>query len=430
MSQDDDMIYAEKMHSEKENIDYDVIILGAGMAGLAMAQSLAESDLSVCLMEHHDLNSKLSLVPRYESRVSALTEASYHFLKNMGVWVSADVDRICAYERMEVWDAEGTGRIKFHAWDVGYTHLGWIAENTVITAGLLAQLKTGKVTLLDNTQVLGIEKSRSSVSVLCENKSAITGRLLVAADGADSRVRKWAGIPITQKDCLHHAVVCNVQTFASHQHCAWQVFLESGPLAFLPLPGTTDDAGNKVHHSSIVWSIKPEKAKQVMAMDDQAFCHALTQAGEGCTGKVLQASKRMCIPLSQRYASVYVKDRVALIGDAAHTIHPLAGQGVNLGFMDAAVLTEEVLRAAARGDDWGSEHILNRYQRRRQGHNMMMLAAMDGFQQLFNQDALPFRWLRNAGMQLLGKHTLIKKQMIRQAMGLSGDIPEIMKAAE
>ena len=331
---------------------------------------------------------------------------------------------------MEVWDAEGTGRVQFHSREVGYTHLGWIAENAVITSGLLKQLSKGSVTLLDNTQVMGLENTPTHVIVECKNQASLRAKLLIAADGSHSKARKWAGIPIKQKDCLHHAVICNVQTSASHQHCAWQVFLESGPLAFLPLPSTKNDNNHTVHHSSIVWSLTPARAAEVMAMDNTRFQYALTHAGEACVGEVTYASKRVCIPLSQRHASSYVKDRVVLVGDAAHTVHPLAGQGVNLGFLDVAVLTDEILRAVRREDDIGSSHILNRYARRRQSHNFTMLAAMEGFQQLFHQDALPLRWLRNMGMQQVSKHALLKKQIIRRAMGLSGDIPKRMKARE
>ncbi|MCY4330082.1 MAG: FAD-dependent monooxygenase, partial [Endozoicomonadaceae bacterium] len=374
--------------SIQEN-DYDIIVLGGGLNGLAAALALSESDLSIALVENSDLTQKQTPPSRYDSRVCALTEASYCFLDNLAVWNEVDCSRVCEFDRVEAWDAEGIGRIVFHAREAGHLQLGRIAENSVMLSGMLKRLAASQVKCFDNTEVTGLEKTSSRISLLLADNKVITAKLLIAADGAHSKVRQWSFIPQIRRDCLHHAIICTVKTRTSHQHCAWQVFLESGPLAFLPLPAVKEDNGQKAHYHSVVWSLKPEKAREVMAMDDNCFCEALSHAGEACVGVVEQASSRTCIPLSQQHALTYVKDRVVLVGDAAHTVHPLAGQGVNLGFLDVAVLAEEILKAHHQENDPGNPQILQRYWRRRQKYNFIMQGAMEFFQHIYNQNALP-----------------------------------------
>jgi len=415
---------------EESRTDYDVIIVGAGMIGLALALALSETtELSIGVIDHQDLNEKLCLPKTFNSRVSALTEASYRFLDNLGVWSKSLLERLCLYDRMEIWDAEGIGRVTFNAAEAGFTQLGWIAENGVIIAGLLAKIKKSRaITLLDKTWVTDVQLFADHAIVQSEECKAFTARLLIAADGAQSRIRHWIGMPVTEKDCLHHAIVCTIQTSKPHYHTARQVFLNSGPLAFLPLPWTVGTSGNeRIHHYSVVWSITPEKAEQMMHLSEKEFCRVLASAGENVTGPIQLKTPRICIPLKQRHAKYYVKGGVVLVGDAAHTLHPLAGQGVNLGFLDVATLTEEITKVLQRGAELKPAYFVDRYQQRRQFHNGFMLSVMDGFQHLFNSNELPLRWMRNTGMQFIDKQRLLKKIIIRQATGMEGDIPELMK---
>jgi 2-octaprenylphenol hydroxylase len=224
-------------------------------------------------------------------------------------------------------------------------------------------------------------------------------------------------------DYLHHAIVTSVRSAKPHQLTAWQRFTDNGPLAFLPL-----ERDGQQDWCSIVWSTTPSEAERLMALDDDGFCKELERAFEGRLGKVLSADPRLCVPLRQRHAKRYVAEGLALIGDAAHTIHPLAGQGVNLGFLDAAVLAEVLLQAATRGERLADVKVLSRYERRRMPHNLALMAAMEGFERLFQADPLPIRWLRNAGLKMVDQMPEAKALFVREALGLTGDLPALAKA--
>ena len=232
-----------------------------------------------------------------------------------------------------------------------------------------------------------------------------------------------AGISHQEKSYQQSAIVTTVKTEQAHQHTAWQRFLETGPLAFLPLRSCEGDD----HSCSIVWSLDDEELDAKMALDDKAFASALARAFEHRLGDIIAVDKRFAFPLRQRHADLYVQPGLALVGDAAHTIHPLAGQGVNLGLMDAAVLTEELIRACQRQLELGELSVLQRYQRRRRGDNALMMGTMSGFKLLFGEPALPVRWLRNTGMNWLNELSPVKNRVAANAMGLSGDLPALAK---
>lgn len=394
--------------------NYDIAIIGGGMVGASLALSLSRTALKVLVIDQQSLKpNPIDDRQPYSSRVSALTEASVQLFSRLGVWELMQFQRVCSYRYMQVWDGEGTGEIAFDADSVGYPCLGHIVENDVIRQALLQGLENTGVERLQAKGTLSFRQTDKGYEVLPESAEAIHCQLLVGADGAESGVRKWAGIPSSQKDCLHHAIVTTVETEKYHEDTAWQVFLDTGPLAFLPLP----DKDGK-HYCSIVWSLLPEAAEDVMALNDEAFCETLGKAFEYRLGKVEQAESRCRFPLKHRHAKQYFREGVVLVGDAAHTIHPLAGQGVNLGLQDVEVLSSELIRANERGDDITGKHILCRYQRRRKGANLTMMAAMEGFQQLFNADDIAIRWLRNTGLSMTNRLPLMKECMIKRAMGI------------
>lgn len=402
----------------------DVLIVGAGMVGSALALALHHSGLEILLLD----GGPLTVRPHdpdapFEPRVSALSAASQRILERLGAWQGISQRRLSPYSDMRVWDGSGTGQIHFSAASVHARVLGHIVENRVIQDGLLERLHDSDVGLLANARLEQMRRSGDEWLLTLADGRSLRAPLVVAADGAQSAVRRLTGCPTREWDYLHQAIVTSVRCSQPHQATAWQRFTDHGPLAFLPLlrDGQQD-------WCSIVWSITPEQAEKAMAMDDQAFCQALGAAFEGRLGTVLQADPRVCVPLRQRHAKRYVAEGLALIGDAAHTIHPLAGQGVNLGFLDAAVLAEELQHASDRGERLADERVLSRYERRRMPHNLALMAAMEGFERLFQADPLPLRWLRNSGLKLVEQIPDAKALFVRQALGLSGDLPGLARA--
>ena len=324
---------------------------------------------------------------------------------------------------MHVWDGSGTGQIHFSAASVHAQTLGHIVENRVVQDGLLDRLHDSDIGLLPNARLEQLRRSGDEWLLTLADGRRLRAPLVVAADGANSAVRRLAGCETREWDYLHHAIVTSVRCSAAHQSTAWQRFTDEGPLAFLPLL-----RDGKQDWCSIVWSTTPEQAEQLMGMPDDVFRKALERAFEGRLGEVLEADPRVCVPLRQRHAKRYVDEGLALIGDAAHTIHPLAGQGVNLGFLDAAVLAEVLVNACERGERLADVKVLSRYERRRMPHNLALMAAMEGFERLFQANPLPLRWLRNSGLKLVEQMPEAKALFVRQALGLSGDLPALAKA--
>jgi 2-octaprenylphenol hydroxylase len=398
--------------------EYDVVVSGAGMVGAAFASLLATTEhgknLRIAVLEARPFVMP-DLSESFDPRVVALTAVSRELLEDTGAWEQIAARRVCPYQRMEVWEADGTGHIEFDCAEIRQPSLGHIVENALVVEALWQRLEAlENVTLLCPATVVDLDRQPEGVAISLADGSIINTKLLAAADGAQSKVRELCGLQLRQWEYGHHAIVATVTTEKNHDFTARQRFLPEGPLAFLPLQTETGDC----HQCSIVWSQQADVAEQLMALDDDAFCETLTRAGENCLGNVVAVDKRYKIPLKQRHAVDYVVPGVALMGDAAHTIHPLAGQGVNLGFQDVIVLVEEVERAVSRGLSPGDMWALGRYQRRRKPHNLGTMAVMEGFKRLFEKQPLPVRLLRNDGMNTVNRLGPIKNLMVRQAMGL------------
>jgi len=402
----------------------DLIIVGAGMVGSALALALQNSGLQILLLDGGPLSVKpFDQSAAFEPRVSALSAASQRILERLGAWDGIAARRTSPYGEMQVWDGSGTGQVHFSAASVHAEVLGHIVENRVVQDGLLDALYEADLGLLPGARLEQLRRSGDDWLLTLTDGRELRAPLVIAADGANSAVRRLAGCATREWDYLHHAIVTSVRCSKPHQQTAWQRFTDDGPLAFLPL-AKADDAE---HWCSIVWSTTPAEAERLMALDDAAFCHELGKAFEWRLGDVLESDPRHCIPLRQRHAKRYVEPGLALIGDAAHTIHPLAGQGVNLGFLDAAVLAEVLMHALERGENLADIKVLGRFERRRMPHNLAMMAAMEGFERLFQADPLPLRWLRNSGLNLVDGANEAKALFVRQALGLSGDLPELAR---
>jgi|TARA_B110000977_G_scaffold193948_1_gene269706 2-octaprenylphenol hydroxylase len=399
---------------------YDIVIVGAGIVGSALACALAKSSFNIAIIEAQerviDRNEQATSVDGFDVRVSAITIASQQLLEDIGAWEIIAENRLSPYRHMHVWDAEGTGSIDFDADDINQLALGHIVENKV-TADALTQCMNRQTNLhrivpaiLEEIEPL---QNGAYLLTLGDGRQLQTS-LLVAADGANSKVRALEHIAMREWDYNHHAIVATVKTELSHGHTARQRFLPEGPLAFLPLSSAQDDT----HYCSIVWSAIPSYAENLMSLTDDEFTEALAAAFEYQLGSISAVSRRFSFPLRQRHVVDYIKPGLALVGDAAHTIHPLAGQGVNLGLMDIKTLSEELLRSQQRGLNPGSIAVLERYQRRRKGANLAMMAGMDGLKRLFSETTLPVRWARNSGLRWLDKSKMLKRQIMKRAMGL------------
>lgn len=390
---------------------YDIIIVGAGMVGATLACGLAEEaeQLNIALVDAHAPNLDWDS-DSYDMRVSAITRSSQALLKNVGAWEYIVQQRLQAYQEMFVWDAEGNGEVHFDSADMGETDLGHIIENRVIVKALHQRIKElPQITLLCPASLEKIEFNHDKTRLILEDKTKLSANLVVAADGSRSWVIQQADIAVKGWDFDQAALVTTVKTEKYHQDTAWQRFLTTGPLAFLPLTNG---------HSSIVWSTSPDEAKRLTEISEDAFAVELEQAFESKLGKIESVAKRAVFPLRLFETLNYVKPRLALVGDAAHTIHPLAGQGVNLGLADVASLITVIVDALNDKKDPGDFKVLRRYERWRRAENRTMLLAMDGLKRVFGSELSVVKNIRSAGLNLTNKITPLKNIIMQQAMGL------------
>ena len=384
------------------------------MSGGACALALARQGLNVSVIDRNHLNQYTRSEP---SRVSAINLASENILTHLEVWDEILVSLPQTFERIEVRDEGNSGTISFDAADLGLAHLGHIVSNEAMTRALHHSLdKEQRVSLCLGHAPTAIASADSSVTVTLETGETISARILIGADGANSRVRELAGITHQESSYGHMAIVATVKPELPHASCARQRFLASGPLAFLPL------ANNEC---SIVWSADTEKADQLLSLEDEAFALELAEAFQHHLGSIQKVSPRAKFPLVRRHAVNYIGERIALIGDAAHTVHPLAGLGANQGFADAAALFEVISNASLQNRDLASRSVLRRYERWRRGENALVLKVMDGFHGLFGTDNTALSRLRGLGLNLTDNAPLIKETLVRYAVGLEGDLPQL-----
>ncbi len=396
--------------------DYDILVVGGGMVGATFACALGGSRFRIGVVESAPADPSW---PRadYDNRVSAITRATQRVFQNVGAWDNMVRRRVQPYRKMHVWDATGSGAIHFDAAEIGEPDLGLIVENTVILAGLLERMREfDNIELLCPAKVRALNVAPDQVSLDLEDGRHLTARLVIGADGATSWVREQAGITTHGWRYDQSAVVAIVKTSLHHGEACYQRFMPTGPLAFLAMPDGL---------SAIVWSTSPEQAETLTSMPEREFLDALQAAFGDTLGRMESTGPRGAWPLQLRHADHYVQQRIALMGNAAHAIHPLAGQGLNLGVSDAAALAQVL--EEAEGEDIGHLRVLRRYERWRKADNLAVMAAMDGFKRLFSNDVAPLALLRNAGMRLTNAVSPVKNLMVRRAMGLGGKLPRLTR---
>ena len=393
----------------------DVIIIGGGIVGLTQALALEQSGLKVAVIESHFPDECLLDIP--DNRVSAINLASQTLLTRLQAW--PDASRLGPYTSMQVWEADSRAQIEFSAQLLHQPHLGHIVENRLLQLTLLARVRRSPHIELFAARASTVSVGEQGVFVLLDNGLPITARLLVGADGARSWVRDQLQPSMVEWDYDHSALVATLQTTEPHQQTARQIFRGKDIVAFLPLANA--------HQCSLVWCCPPEQAAARLALSDTEFNHAVAHAFDFRLGPCQLLGPRLAIPLKARYSQQFCGQRWVLIGDAAHTIHPLAGQGVNLGLQDAAALAQTLTELHEQGRDIGAFDELRAFERWRKAEAVTMLAAMEGLKRLFGNANPVLRGLRGLGLNLTDKLTPIKRQLAAHALGITGLQAELSK---
>jgi ubiquinone biosynthesis UbiH/UbiF/VisC/COQ6 family hydroxylase len=386
------------------NATHDIVVVGGGPVGAATALALRAAGFDVALAERgpppaYDPND-------YDLRVYAISPQSAALLDRVGVWESIAAKRASAYSAMHVWE-DGVARgLSFDAADAGLPQLGWIVEHGLIVAELWSRF--GNMPVYRGVDIVSAEFGESASRLHLADGRTLASRLVIAADGADSKLRGLAGIDTVGWKYEQRAIVCHVRTEKPHRATAWQRFLRTGPLAFLPLADG---------RSSIVWSAEEPLASELLALDDVMFRARLAESSEYALGDVLETTRRVVFPLRLQHANDYVRPGIALIGDAAHTVHPLAGQGVNLGFGDVRALATILGEARDAGREWSASRTLARYQRARKADNVEMLAMTDALYRAHRVGVPGLRAVLGLGLDAVDRVGVVKGWLARRAVG-------------
>lgn len=406
--------------------DFDVVVIGGAMAGAAAAALLATDPktgaLRIALVEPRPATPPAAADP-IDLRVSALSRASQRLLERTGAWPAVKARGAAAYERMVVWDRRsdpaGPAALRFDAAELGEPDLGHIVENRAVQAALLERAQQAGVVLLQ-TDFASLEADDAAVTIALADGRAYRAALAVGADGSDSAVRAQAGIATRGRDYDQRAVVTHLRPARPHASTAWQRFLDDGPLALLPLADG---------RASLVWTTTPALAQALTDCTDEAFSDRVTEASAGILGRLECAAPRASFPLRLLQANRYAAHRIALVGDAAHTVHPLAGQGINLAFLDVAALVDVAGDAVQSGDDPGERRALRRYERWRKAGALPAIALLDGIQRLFQGDGELRSRLRRSGLEFVQAARPLKRLFMQRALGISGEVPASITSA-
>lgn len=391
----------------------DVMINGGGMVGLALANLLPES-ITVTVIDPFPSESLDNLLAgggdQFDSRVSAISKKSQQILMQTGAWQAIPEHRITPYQNMQVWEANGSASLTFSAQQIATENLGTIVENKLLRAALMQQAKKRPRVTVIASRVKSVERNESNVKVELESGNRVEASLMVGADGALSNTREAFNFEVSEQSYQQLALVANIKTQQSHQYTAWQRFLTSGPIAYLPLPDT--------QQCSIVWSANQTLANELLALPEAQLESRIAAAMDHRLGNVQLLTQCQSFPLIARHSHQYLQERVALIGDAAHTIHPLAGQGVNLGFADAAQLAKQIAQLHHNKKDIGRLLNLRPFERARKADNHLTQKAMTALNWVYQQQHPAMVLARNLGVSSINNSPVIKNKLMKQAMGL------------
>ena len=400
--------------------DTELLIIGGGVIGNAMALLAAAGGIDCILVERN--RRPVTATPVEDARALALTPASRKILTRVQAWQQLAQQDIGLFRQMHVWDENGSGSLFFDSADIGLPALGHIVPQDLLVGALeAARAAVPGISVHAGAEPVALSDAGNAIGVTLSDGREVAAKLLVAADGTGSKVRQLAGIGYPVRRYRQTAVAGIVRTELNHGQVARQRFLSDGPLAFLPL-ADPDRCG-------VVWSTAPGHADELLAMDEVEFQRTLGEAFEHTLGAVTDVGARQSFPLQRAQAQRYCSDRVALVGDAAHCVHPLAGLGANLGLLDAAGLSQVIGDARMKGRDPGGAAVLRKYERWRKGENFMVMMTLEGLKYLFENQTLPIPGLRNAGMELYNSFQALKNFTMRRATGLDGDLPDLVKSA-
>ena len=398
----------------KSNV-YDIAVVGGGMVGLCLALGLTGAGARVALIEQARLSDMAAA--SFDGRGSAIAAGSQRILAGLGLWdgIAGDAEPI-----LEIRVADGDSSLFLHYdhREIGDGPLGWIVENAVTRRALATAIGTTDIDVFDGVELSGAEFGADNATLSLEDGRKVSARLVVAADGRNSPLRDGAGIDVARWSYPQTGIVCSVSHEAPHHGIAQEHFLPAGPFAILPMTG---------NRSSIVWTERSDLAPGFMAMNERDFAGALGERFGSYLGDIEVGAGRWSYPLSVVHAKRYIAPRLALAGDAAHAIHPIAGQGFNIGLRDVAALAEVIVDTMRLGLDPGGDVTLERYERWRKPDNMMMIAVTDGLNRLFSNNIAPVRYARDAGMALVDQAKPLKRVLMRHAMGLVGDLPRLTR---
>ena len=403
---------------QKNKFDGDIVIVGGGITGSSLACLLGEAGFGIILLDA-DIKSE-HMSEKNDPRVFAITIASERILRKAGAWVFLNKENISPFRRMHVWDKNGNGEIHFESASICEPTMGYILPHRDILDALHERIcDLENVRHIKGVSPIKIKREADAAILDCNNEQQFKTKLVVAADGSNSKTRELLNIHYQKYDYRQSALASIVTTEIPHDEVARQRFSDDGPLAFLPMKNP--------YKSGIVWSSSPQWVEELLKFDMATFHSELEAAFDNKLGKIIESTERKVFPLSRAQAEHYVQPRFALIGDSAHTVHPLAGLGANLGLLDTASLAEILIDTFNLDRDIGRLQVLRRYERWRKGENRQIMYLLDGFKYLFENQFQSVQWLRNFGLDVIDDMPIVKNMIMMRAMGLKGNLPKFAR---